>query len=359
MKTVRINIGSGYDLTVGSGMIKSLGKHIRSVDSLSGVSRAMVVFDRNTADLYSDGVMMSLKLAGYTPYQYVVKADESARRLGTVADVCSAAAASGMKYGDVFIAVGGTIACDIAGLAASLYLGGSPYVTVPTTLLAQVSRSVGGKVNADLPEGRRTLGTYWTPAAVFCDTDVLSTQTKASRDNGMAELIKLGCIASEKLLGELDSLERDPGRVIAQAVALRAKIAVKNERLASERSLLHFGDLICQALEDVSDYSLYHGEALSIGMAITCAAGERAGLTQAGTTDRLEAILKHHGLPVTTNIPAERLLRAVTEDPYASGRSFSLPLIKSIGSAFQHRIAIAELRDFFVESLPDWVISQQ
>lgn len=355
MKTIRINLGSGYDLTVGSGIVRSIGKTARSVEATKDASRAVVVFDRNTASLYSESAVMSLKLAGYTVTQFVVRADESARRLNTVAELCSAAAAAGMKYGDFFVAVGGVITCDITGLAASLYLGGSPYITVPTTLMGQVSRAVGGKVNADLPEGRRTLGTYWTPSAVLCDTDTLATQPKHSLDNGIAEMIMLGCIASDKLLGELPNFEADPEKLISQAVAIRAKIAVKNERLSAERSLLHFGDLMCQAIEEVSDYSLYHGEALSIGMVITCAAGERAGLTQAGTTDRLEAILKRRGLPVTTNIPAERLLKAVSEDRYAHGHySFALPLIKSLGNGFLHKMTTAELKGFFIESLPDW-----
>ncbi len=354
MKTLRVNLGGGYDLTIGSGIIRSLGKIARSTPSTRDAVQVLVVADRNTAPLLAESVIMSLKLAGYSTAQYIIKADESARRLSTVAELCSAAAQAGMKNGDFFVAVGGIMTCDIAGLAASLYLGGSPYITVPTTLLAQVSRSVGGKVNADLPEGRRILGAYWTPAAVLCDTDTLASQPRHSLHNGIAEMIMLGCIGSEKLLGELSDFESDPERLIHQAVSIRAKIAVKHEQLAVERTMFHFGDLICQAIEEVSDYSVYHGEALAAGMVITCAAGERAGLTRAGTTDQLEAILRRHGLPTTTSIPAERLLKAIAEDRYAQGRSYALPLIKSLGSGFLHRITSAELKDFFIESLPDW-----
>ncbi len=358
MKSIPINLGGGYELSVGSGLIRSLGKSVRSVPSVKDATHTMVVFDRNTAAMYADDIVMSLKRAGYTVSRFVVRADESARRLNTVADICSAAARAGMKNGDFFVGVGGIIACDTAGLAASLYLGGSPYITFPTTLLGQVSRSVGGKVNADLPEGRRILGTYWTPSAVFCDTEILATQPKRSLDNGIAEMIMIGCIASEKLLNELDSFSSDAEKVISLAISTRAKIAVRNERLASpsDRSLLHFGDLMCQALETVSDYSLYHGEALSIGMVITCAAGERAGLTLPGTTEKLESILRRHGLPVSTNIPAERLLKAISEDWYAAGHSFSLPLIKTLGTGFLRSMTSAELKNFFTETLPDWAI---
>jgi len=355
MKTVPVNLGSGYELTIGSGIIKSLGKIARSVPSTKNASHAFVVFDRNIESLHADSAIMSLKLAGYSVTQFIIKPGESARRLNTVADICSAAAASEMRSGDIFVAIGGVIACDIAGFAASLYLGGSPFIAVPTTLIGQVRRSVECRVNADLSEGRKMLGIYSMPHAVLCDTDTLKSQQKHSFNNGMAELIMLGCVASDKLLDDLADIETDPEKLISRAVTLRAKLAAKSERQESDCSVLQFGSLMARAIEEVSDYSMYHGEALAVGMAITCAAGERAGLTQVGTTDKLEAILRRHGLPTTTNIPAERLLKAIAEDRFVSGSTISLPLIKSIGNGFVHTINTVDLRGFFIQSLADWI----
>lgn len=356
MKTVRINTGHGsYDLTVGSGLIRSLGKLLRSVDAAKDSLNALVVCDRNIASLYIDSAVMSLKLAGFNVTQFVVKPGDSSRRLSTIAELCSTAAAAGMRSGDIFIGLGGIICCDIACLAASLYLGGSHYIAVPTTLLGQLSRSIDGQVNADLPEGRRIIGTHYSPTAVFCDTDTLATQPRHSINNGIAEVIMLGCVASDKLIGEIPDLKSDPEKFITRAITLRTKIASKYERSFNDVSLLQFGDLMCRAIEVVSDFSLYHGEALSIGMVITCAAGERAGITQTGTTEKLEVILRSNGLPTTTNIPSDRLLKAVAEDRYAPMGKVTFPLIKSIGNGILHVVNTVDLKGFFVETLPDWV----
>jgi len=352
MKTIRVGAGNGYDVTVGGGILKNLGKYARSLATVKNASKVVVICDSNTSELFAEEAVMSLKLAGYTPVQFTVKPNEQSRRLSTVADLCSAAAAAGLRQGDFFIAIGGITSCDIAGMAALLYLGGSPYIAVPTTTLAQIMRSVGVAQNADLPEGRRMIATRWQPAAVFCDIDLLKTQSKRSVNNGIAEIIRMACVESEKLLDEIDS--GDMERLITKAINLRLKMATLEERTSGSRPMLHFGSLMCRAIEEVSDYSFDHGEALSVGMIITCAAAERAGIAQVGTTEKLEALLKKHGLPTTTNIPHEKLIEAIMKDKYAVGTSFVLPVIKSIGDGYLYKINTIDLKAFFIKSLPDW-----
>lgn len=356
MKSVRINMGKGYDVVVGQGLIRSIGKLTRSVPAVSESSRVVLVSDKNTSEMYSDQVIMSLKLAGYSVTLFTTKPTEKTRRLDTVSELCSVAANAGLRSGDFFIALGGTIVCDIAGIAASLYLGGSPLVLVPTTTLGFILRSVGGMYNADLSEGRRLLGTHWLPSAVICDTDTIDSLSEHTKKNGLVELIMMACVSSDKLLDDIPDLNNKESaeRVITKVITLRAKMIGKDDRIASNLQMLKFGDLMCRAIEEVSDYSIYHGEALSIGMALTSAAGERAGLTQVGTTDRLEAILKSYDLPITTNIPSERLLKAISEDRRLNASSINLPLIKTIGSGFIHKINTVDLRGFFIQSLPDW-----
>ncbi len=352
MKTIRVGAGSGYDVTVGSGILKNLGKDARSLAAAKNASKVVVVCDSNIADLYAEEAVMSLKLAGYTPVQFTVKPNGQSRRLNTVAELCSAAAAAGLRQGDFFVAIGGVTACDITGMAALLYLGGSPYISVPTTTLAQIMRSVGVAQNADLPEGRRMIATRWQPAAVLCDVDLLRTQSKRSVNNGIAEIIRLACVESEKLLDEIDS--GDMERMIVKTINLRLKLAVLDEKTSGSRPMLHFGSLMCRAIEEVSDYSFDHGEALAVGMIITCAAAERAGIAQVGTTEKLETLLKKYGLPTTTNIPHEKLLEAIMKDKYATGTSFVLPVIKSIGDGYLHKLSTVDLKGFFIKSLPDW-----
>lgn len=352
MKTIRVGSGSGYDVTVGGGVLKNLGRIARALPAAKNASRAMVVCDSNTAGLFSEEAVMSLKLAGFTPTLFTVKPTEHSRRLTTVAELCSAAAEAGLNQCDLFVALGGITSCDIAGMAALLYLGGTPYIAVPTTTLSQVMRSVGVAQNADLPEGRRMIATRWQPAAVLCDTDVLKTQSRRSINNGVAEIIRLGCVDSDKLIEELDS--GDMERLIYKAINVRLKLATIDERASGSRPMLHFGSMMCRAIEEVSDYSFDHGEALSVAMVITCAAAERAGIAQVGTTEKLEALLRKHDLPTTCSIPHEKLLEAVMKDKYLTGTSFVLPVIKSIGNGYLYKLNTVDLKGFFIRSLPDW-----
>lgn len=355
MKTIRVNIGDGYDIVVGSGIIKTLGKSARALPATKDASRAVLVSDGSVSDIYSSEVIMSLKLAGYSVTSFVLNPGDTIRKLNTVSDLCSEAAKAGLRYGDFFVALGGVIASDIAGMAAALYLGGSPFISLPTTTIAQVARTSGNLNNADLVEERRILGVRWAPALVLCDIDVLATQNKRSIRNGAAEIIRMGCVCSDKLIDELDSAQSDMEKFIVRAITTRIKLLGKDNRARMHRSLLSFGSLISHAIEEVGGYSHDHGESLSAAMIITSAAGERAGLTQVGTTERLEEILKKHGLPAATNIPAEVLLKAVAQDRYITGSTMTLPLIKSIGDGFLHRMNVVELRNFFISSVPDWV----
>lgn len=354
MKTIRVNIGDGYDITVGGGLIRSLGKSARALPVTKDASRAVLVSDGSVSEVYSADVTMSLKLAGYTVTSFVLSPGETIRKLNTVSDLCSEAAKAGLRQGDFFVALGGVIACDIAGMAAALYLGGAPLIMLPTTTIAQIARTAGNLFSADLVEERRILGVRWAPSLVLCDTDVLKTQNKRSVKNGAAEIIRMACVSSDKLLDDLDNAENDMERLIVRAINTRIKLLGKDGRDSGHRSLLQFGSLISHAIEEIGGYSHDHGESLSAAMVITCAAGERAGITQVGTTERLEQLLKKHGLPSTTNIPAERLLKAVANDRFITGSTMTLPLIKAIGDGYLHRMNVVELRNFFISSLPDW-----
>ncbi len=354
MKTIRVNLGDGYDITVGSGLLKTLGKCARALPATKDASIVVIVSDSSVSDIYLPDVVMSFKLAGYTVVNYTLKPVDTVKRLNTVSEICSEAAKAGMKKGDFFVALGGVDVCDIAGMAAALFLGGSPFISVPTTMLAQVARTVGNLNNVDLAEERRVLGVRWLPSLVLCDTAVLETQNKRSARNGAAEIIRMGCVVSDKLIEELDVAQSDMEKLVVKAISTRIKLIGKDERVSVHRSLLYFGSLMSHAIEEVSGYSLDHGEALAAAMVITCAASERAGISQVGTTERVEEIVRKHGLPVSTNIPAERLLKAVAQDRYITGSTMTLPVIKSVGDGYLYRMNVVELRNFFIGSLPDW-----
>jgi len=354
MKTIRVSFGDGYDIIVGDGIIKTLGKSARALADTKDASKALIVSDSSVSDACLSEVSMSLKLAGYTVSTYAIRPIEVVRRLNTVSEVCSEAAKAGFKRGDFFVALGDITACDIAGMAAGLFLCGSPLITVPTTTLAQIARTVGNCHNVDLPEEQRVLGVRWLPSLALCDTALLAGQTKRNAASGIAEIIRMGCVVSDKLIDELDGAAGDMEKLIVRAITTRIKLIGKDDRVSIHKSLLHFGSLMSHAIEEVSGYSFDHGEAIAVGMVITCAAGERAGITQVGTTEKLEQILKKYGLPTTSNIPAERLIRTVAQDRYITGSTMSLPMIKSIGDGFMHRMNVVELRNFFISSLPDW-----
>jgi len=331
MKQVQVGLGErSYPILIENGVMAGIGKDIKA----RGIAkRFMVITDSTVAELYGKAVLASLAQAGFSAELIPFPAGEASKTLATVANLASRLAQAGLDRKDGLIALGGGVTGDITGFLASSYMRGVPFVQIPTTLLAQVDSSVGGKTGVDIPEGKNLVGAFYQPRAVYIDSLALRSLPKAELLNGIAEVIKYGVIydhdffvfleeqRSAILALDLPVLER----VIETCCAIKAKVVAADEREADLRRILNYGHTIGHAVEADSGYQLAHGSAVAIGMVAANRLAVAKGLFPAGEAARVEALIDGFGLP--TSIPAaanrERLKGyLLTDKKTVAGRPF-------------------------------------
>ena len=254
-----------------------------------------------------------------------------------------------MSRGDIVVALGGGVTGDMAGFAAATYMRGIKFVQIPTSLLAQVDSSVGGKTAVDIPQGKNLVGAFHQPCLVIIDPDTLSTLPERFVHDGMAEVIKYGCIKDERLFetleneNALDIIED----IIEICVSIKRDVVNRDEKESGERMLLNFGHTLGHSLEKLYNFEgLSHGEAVAIGMVKIAASGENAGLTEAGTADRIERLCKKNMLPTSDEASAATLAELCQSDKKAGGGSVNLVLLDKIGSSFIRKTPLSELEAF-------------
>jgi 5-deoxy-5-amino-3-dehydroquinate synthase len=267
-----------YDVVIGPGARHRLADTLRGL----GARRAFIVAARPREWLPDPGVPHTI-----APWQD----GETAKRLGRVEELCRAFAGYGLSRRDVVVGVGGGSTTDAVGLAAGLYHRGVPVVHLPTTLLAQVDASVGGKTAVNLPEGKNLIGTYWQPRAVLCDTDFLETLPAAELTSGYGEIARAYFIGA----GDLRALPLP--EQIAACVALKARIVAQDEREAGRRSILNYGHTLGHALEIVTGFELRHGHAVGIGTAYAARLARALGRITSDRAREHYDVLRHYGLP--------------------------------------------------------------
>jgi len=308
MKQVQVGLGDrSYPILIEKGLMANIGSDLKK---RSIAKRFMVITDSTVAMHYGNAVLSSLAQAGFSTDLIDFPAGEASKTLATVANLASRLAQAGWDRKDGLIALGGGVTGDITGFLASSYMRGVPFVQIPTTLLAQVDSSVGGKTGVDIPEGKNLVGAFYQPRAVYIDLQVLRSLPKAELLNGIAEVIKYGVIydrdffsflegqRSAILALELPVLEQ----VIATCCTIKAKVVAKDEREADLRRILNFGHTIGHAVEADSGYQLAHGSSVAIGMVAASRLAVAKGMFSAADADRLEVLIDAFGLP--TSIPA-------------------------------------------------------
>ena len=313
------------------------------------VYRTVVVGDTNTIPLYGKTVVDSLQTSRISASAYSFPAGEGSKRLATVEGMLSEFVDRGLTRTDFVVALGGGVTGDMAGFAAASYLRGVPFIQIPTSLLAQIDSSVGGKTGVDLPQGKNLIGAFWQPSLVLIDPDTLSTLPEHFFADGMGEAIKYGCIRSQSLL---ERLERENAKdfledMIRECVDCKRVIVEHDEKEKGERMLLNFGHTLGHALEKVYGYQkLSHGEAVGIGMVLMTQASERAGITKPGTARRIANVLARYQLPVSDPAPMADLVKAACSDKKSAGSSIRLVLLSSIGESLIHTVPHAQLLEF-------------
>ncbi len=345
--TVKINVGKGYNVHIGAGLLDEAGQLI--FDAV-GKTRAAIITDSNVAPLYAQRLEKSLNAAGIETFTYVFPAGEENKRLTTLSDILEVLAENGFSRTDTVVALGGGVAGDMAGFAAAVYLRGVRYVQVPTTLLAAVDSSVGGKTAVDLQAGKNLAGAFKQPEVVICDTDTLKTLNDHEIANGMAETIKYGVLFSEELFAQLEKGRPDDMTdIIRQCVALKGYIVEIDETEKNERRLLNLGHTIGHAVEKCSNFGISHGHAVAAGMAIIARAGEKMGITQKGTADRIEKILLANDLPIRADYADSDLAASAMSDKKRAGGNITLVLPEKIGSCILKTEPLNKLEEYVRE----------
>ena len=346
MKTVRVNASKEYDVVIGRGLLDRAGEQIRAV--LPKAVRAAVISDDNVAPLYLERVLDSLSSAGFESLSFVFPHGEQSKNGRTYLEILSFLASSHITRSDVVIALGGGVVGDITGFAAATFLRGVSYVQLPTSLLAMVDSSVGGKTAIDLEEGKNLAGAFCQPEIVLCDLDTLDTLTPEFFIDGSAEVIKYGVLEDEQLFCHLleKGLSFDREYVVSRCVEIKRDYVVADEFDTGLRRKLNLGHTVGHAVEQCSDYRISHGRGVAIGMAIIASACAAKGLCTSFCRDEIIRGLEALSLPTTTDIALARLMQPMLSDKKRNGASISLIIPKAIADCDIHTIAVEELEDF-------------
>ena len=340
MKEVQVGLGErSYPILIDSGLMAGIGKDLKS----RGIAkRFMVVADTTVAGLYGDVMLASLAKAGFSPEIVTFPAGEASKTMATVAELASRLARAGMDRKDGLIALGGGVTGDITGFLAASYMRGVAFVQVPTTLLAQVDSSVGGKTGVDIPEGKNLVGAFYQPRAVYIDSLVLRSLPPAELLNGISEAIKYGVIHDQTFFAFLE-VQRPAiqaldlpvlEQVIETCCGIKAAVVAQDEREADLRRILNFGHTIGHAVEADSGYRLAHGAAVAIGMVAASRLAVAKGMLATADAARLHALIQDFGLPTAIPANANRAKLKeylLTDKKTVAGRPFFV-LPTAIGS---------------------------
>lgn len=339
MRIVNVDASKNYNIYIDRGLLSDAGEYIREA---AGGNRALVVTDSNVDRFHSDKLMESLRRNGYETVKYVIPAGEESKNLQVLADILSFMAQNHFSRRDTAVALGGGVTGDITGFAAAVYMRGIKYVQIPTTVLAAVDSSVGGKTAVDLPEGKNLAGAFYQPSAVICDTAVFDTLPERDYNNGFAEVIKYGMIADD---GVFDILERNIDEIIERCVEIKADVVNEDEFESGRRQILNFGHSIGHAYEKLSDFSMLHGEAVACGMVKICRIAAAKGICAGSCTDRLEEALLKFGLPVKADYSAEDVAEMMKMDKKTSGDSINLVIPLEPGRVKIEKTPLESLKD--------------
>jgi len=363
-----VNVALGarsYDIVIGRGEIATLGARAAA---LKPGARAAIVTDDTVAGLHLHATEAALAAAGIPASRITVPPGEASKSFARLEEVCEALIAARIERGDMVIALGGGVVGDLAGFAAATVRRGLDCIQVPTTLLAQVDSSVGGKTAIDSRHGKNLIGAFHQPVLVVADTAVLDTLPLREFRSGYAEVVKYGLLGDAAFFAWLDANLNEvfaggPAREHAIAVScqMKADIVARDERESGDRALLNLGHTFGHAFEAAAGFSerLLHGEAVALGMALAAEFSARAGVLAPGASERVRRHLAAAGLPVdcggVEGLPdADRLMELMAQDKKVKRGKLTFILLRDIGAAYiASDVDAAMVRAFLVEKLKD------
>ena len=318
---------------------------------LSIGKKLLLVTDSNVEPLWSNAVLE--QLSGFDTELCVLPAGEEHKGMDGILQICAACVAHGMDRDSAILALGGGVVGDMAGFAASVYLRGIRFVQFPTTVLAAVDSSVGGKTAIDLPAGKNLAGSFYQPEIVICDTGTLDTLPEREYSSGFAEIIKYAVIAEPKLLDMIQTPERDIDEIIEICVKIKRDIVEADEFEAGQRQLLNFGHTIGHAVEKASDFKLLHGEAVAVGMVMIAKAAVRKGICTEECLDDIVSACKKEKLPVSADYSCKELMDMICSDKKVRGNTINVILPEHTGKCEISNITIEEMSSLLDMALQD------
>lgn len=351
MKVLNINLPfNNYDILIEKGLLKSFGAEIKSVYSKTNIA---VITDSNVYKLYGLKMQEVLIKENFNPSFIVVEPGEISKSLSTLEYVYSKLAEFNITRSDLIIAFGGGVVGDLAGFAASTYLRGIHYIQIPTSLLAQIDSSVGGKVAINLKEGKNLAGSFYHPLKVLIDPDMLLSLPEKYFKDGFGEVIKYACIKDSILFNLLMSFNDNQlfnyiEQLIYTCCEIKKNLVEKDEKDKGQRMLLNFGHTLGHAIEKYMNYEISHGEAVLLGMLFITKNSEELGFTESGTYKKIKSILDRFNIDYNINIDTQDIIDYITLDKKNLSGEINLVLLKEIGEAFIHKIPISEARKFLL-----------
>lgn len=340
-----------YDVHVGAGILSEVGAITR--ESCGG-GRCCVISETNVAPLYLERVSQSLAKAGYEVSSLVFEAGERSKNVRTLSWLLEGLAERGLTRDDCVVALGGGVTGDIAGLSAAMYLRGIKVVQVPTSLLAMVDSSVGGKVAIDLEAGKNLAGAFWQPRAVVADVTCLHSLSHELLTDSCGEVIKHAVLADDALLEELrarplnggDAAELDDAHlvdVVARNVSIKRDVVNADEREHGMRQTLNLGHTIGHGIEAASDFALGHGSCVAAGLCCMLRSCVALGWTDPALAQRVERCVEAHDLPTDTQVDHQTLMSYMTHDKKRHGDSMNVVVARGAEDVVVRRVSLDEL----------------
>ncbi len=357
--TLNVALGErSYPIHIGRGNLRLIGACLREAEVRGAVG---VVTDGHVGPLYAEPLRLLVEDAGFRCTVHVMPPGEAQKRLQRIEDICGAMLEAGLDRGGALIALGGGVVGDVAGFAAACFMRGVAYIQVPTTVLAQVDSSVGGKTAVNHPLGKNTIGAFYQPRGVVMDMELLRTLPERELRAGCAEIIKHGVIADEALFeymestvdavlaGDLDALEHP----VARSCEIKAAVVAEDERENGLRAILNYGHTFGHAIETVSGYDRFlHGEAVALGMCAAGALARNLGMVDDVFVERQQACIAAYGLPTSwPDLPVDQALAAMKKDKKSHAGTLTFVTPTRLGAVIQRRdVTEAQARAAF-ESL--------
>lgn len=352
MKTLNLKLkDNSYNIYFEKNIIHKIPQYLKDNHSNKKIA---IITDNNLEKLYGRELYNSIKELGFETEIISIKPGEESKSFDTLQEVFRALSLFKLGRQDLIMTLGGGVTGDLGGFTASTYLRGVDYIQVPTSLLAQVDSSIGGKVAVDLPWGKNLVGSFYHPKAVFIDMELLKTLSQRFLHDGLAEVIKYGFIRDESIVKELlnfkneEELLNNIEDIIYKCCKIKKEIVENDEKDFGERMLLNFGHTLGHAVERYFEYKKYtHGEAVAIGMAHITRKSEANSMTESGTSKLLEDVLVKYKLPYEMpKMDRRSVLNTILLDKKSSGDTINLIILNRTGQGFIKKIPISDIENY-------------